>query len=140
MQQAKDYYNIARIAMEADNCNELIVWGLTDAMTWRGGSNPLLYDSDLTPKPAYYDLHQGLRETSSTPTRITNHGLYKKKQPRRLYLLRSLFVSIIQLTSLDKEGNLLRSMLPIKSCFAYYQMYFCLLSNIALLTNKYSQI
>ena len=105
MQQAKDYYNIARIAMEADNCNELIVWGLTDAMTWRGGSNPLLYDSDLTPKPAYYDLHQGLRETSSTPTRITNHGLYKKKQPRRLYLLRSLFVSIIQLTSLDKEGN-----------------------------------
>ena len=31
-------------------------------------------------------------------------------------------------------------MLPIKSCFAYYQMYFCLLSNIALLTNKYSQI
>ena len=112
MQQAKDYYNIARIAMEADNCNELIVWGLTDAMTWRGGSNPLLYDSDLTPKPAYYDLHQGLRETSSTPTRITNHGLYKKKQPRRLYLLRSLFVSIIQLTSLDKEGNLLRSMLP----------------------------
>ena len=64
--------------MEADNCNELIVWGLTDAMTWRGDSNPLLYDSDLTPKPAYYGLHQGLRETSSTPTRITNHGLYKK--------------------------------------------------------------
>ena len=78
MQQAKDYHNIARIAMEANNCNELIVWGLTDAMTWRGGSNPLLYDSDLTPKPAYYGLHQGLRETSSTPTRITNHGLYKK--------------------------------------------------------------
>ena len=78
MQQAKDYHNIARIAMEADNCNELIVWGLTDAMTWRGGRNPLLYDSDLTPKPAYYGLHQGLRETSSTPTRTTNHGLYKK--------------------------------------------------------------
>ena len=54
MQQAKDYYNIARIVMEADNCNELMVWGLTDAMTWRGGRNPLLYDSDLTPKPAYY--------------------------------------------------------------------------------------
>ena len=79
MQQAKDYYNIARIAMEADNSNELIVLGLTDAMTWRGGRNPLLYDSDLTPKPAYYGLHQELRETSSTPTRITNHGLYKKK-------------------------------------------------------------
>ena len=71
MQQAKDYYNIARIAMEADNCNELMIWGLTDAMTWRGGRNPLLYDSDLTPKPAYYGLHQGLRETSSAPTAIS---------------------------------------------------------------------
>ncbi len=54
--------------MESGNCNELMVWGLTDAMTWRNGKNPLLYDGNLTPKPAYYGIHAGIREGSSVPT------------------------------------------------------------------------
>ena len=34
-------------------------------MTWRKGRNPLLYNSNLTPKPAYYGLQKGLHEASS---------------------------------------------------------------------------
>ena len=52
--------------MLADNCDEIMLWGLTDAMTWRNGRNPLLYDAGLNPKPAYYGLHAGLREASET--------------------------------------------------------------------------
>lgn len=75
-QQAKDYYNIAKIAMAADNCNEIMVWGLTDAMTWRGNRNPLLYDANLEPKPAYYGMHAALRESSATSTAIPSVGRY----------------------------------------------------------------
>ena len=64
--QAEDFYKIARTAMLADNCDEIMLWGLTDAMTWRNGRNPLLYDAGLNPKPAYYGLHAGLREASET--------------------------------------------------------------------------
>ena len=60
-QQAKDFYNIAKVAMEANNCNEIMVWGLTDDMTWRNNRNPLLYNGDLTPKDAYYGMHAGVR-------------------------------------------------------------------------------
>ena len=129
MQQAKDYYNIARIAMEADNCNELMVWGLTDAITWRGGSNPLLYDSDLTPKPAYYGLHQGLRETSSTPTRITNHGLYKKTAKK--------VISIAKPVCIDNSAYFSRKRSQLTPIFASYQILLCLLSNVFLLAIKY---
>ncbi len=64
LQQAKDFYNIAKAAMESDNCNELMIWGMTDAMTWRSGKNPLLYDSSLNPKSAYYGVHAGVREAA----------------------------------------------------------------------------
>lgn len=35
-----------------------------DAMTWRSGKNPLLYDSSLNPKSAYYGVHAGVREVA----------------------------------------------------------------------------
>ena len=59
--QARDYYNIAKTAMEAPNCDELMVWGLTDAMTWRNGRYPLLFDADLNKKDAYYGMHIAMR-------------------------------------------------------------------------------
>lgn len=64
LQQAKDYYNIAKTAMEAANCNEIMVWGLSDDMTWRNNRNPLLYDVSLAPKDAYYGIHIGIREAA----------------------------------------------------------------------------
>lgn len=65
LQQAKDFYNIAKAAMGSDNCNEVMVWGMTDGMTWRNGKNPLLYDANLTPKSAYYGMHAAVREAAS---------------------------------------------------------------------------
>lgn len=79
-QQAKDFYNIAKTAMEADNCNELMIWGLADNMTWRNNRNPLLYDANLNPKEAYYGIHAGIREaaanaaTGITPTSADIRG------------------------------------------------------------------
>lgn len=64
LQQAKDFYNIAKMTMEADNCNELMIWGLADNMTWRNNRNPLLYDSDLQAKDAYYGIHAAVREAA----------------------------------------------------------------------------
>lgn len=70
-QQAKDFYNIAKVAMESSNCNEVMVWGLSDNMTWRNNRNPLLYDGNLTPKEAYYGIHAGIREAvENTATAI----------------------------------------------------------------------
>lgn len=73
LQQAKDFYNIVKNAMGSDNCNELMVWGITDAMTWRHGRCPLLYNADLTPKPAYYGMHAAVRETASATGIDTLH-------------------------------------------------------------------
>lgn len=66
LQQAKDFYNITKAVMGADNSNELMIWGLTDAMTWRSGKNPLLYDSSLNPKSAYYGVHAAIREAAQS--------------------------------------------------------------------------
>lgn len=66
LQQAKDFYNIAKAVMGSDNSNELMVWGLSDGMTWRPGKCPLLYDSSLNPKPSYYGVHAGVREAAQT--------------------------------------------------------------------------
>lgn len=65
-QQAKDYRDIVKTAMESDNCDEIMVWGLTDAMTWRHGKSPLLYGADLKPKPAYL----GVRSAMSEPGKL----------------------------------------------------------------------
>lgn len=61
-QQAKDYYQIARLFTKYANCDELLIWGLTDGMSWRTGRSPLLFNDDLTAKPAYYGVHAALRQ------------------------------------------------------------------------------
>lgn len=36
------------------NITSITVWGLNDEMTWRSGDYPLLFNADMTKKPAYY--------------------------------------------------------------------------------------
>lgn len=60
--QAKSYYSLARIAMRNSNCASLMIWGLSDDLTWRTGRNPLLFDSNLNKKPAYWGVHAALRQ------------------------------------------------------------------------------
>lgn len=61
-QQADDYYAITRVAMTTDNCTSLMIWGLKDNDSWRS-SNPLLYDSGLSSKPAYWGVHAAVSRT-----------------------------------------------------------------------------
>lgn len=64
--QAQSYYALAKIAMRNENCHSMMIWGLSDDLSWRTGKNPLLYDSNLNKKPAYWGVHQALREAAET--------------------------------------------------------------------------
>lgn len=58
--QAKEYGAITRVFLRNDNCTSMLVWGISDNHSWRA-NKPLLYDSGLNPKPAYYNVHAQLR-------------------------------------------------------------------------------
>lgn len=58
--QAKEYGAITRVFLRNDNCPSMLVWGISDNHSWRQ-NQPLLYDSSLNPKPAYYNVHAQLR-------------------------------------------------------------------------------
>lgn len=58
--QAKEYGAITRVFLRNDNCPSMLVWGISDNHSWRQNS-PLLFDSSLKPKPAYYNVHAQLR-------------------------------------------------------------------------------
>jgi len=63
-QQGRAYYQLARMAMKYPNCAELMIWGLSDDLTWRTGKRPLLYDAQLNAKPAYWGVHAALRQAA----------------------------------------------------------------------------
>ena len=50
--------NVTKLKEEGVNITSVTVWGLSDALTWRRGENPLLFTADLEPKPAYYGFMQ----------------------------------------------------------------------------------
>lgn len=58
--QAKEYGAITRVFLRNDNCPTMLVWGISDNHSWRR-NNPLLFDSELKPKPAYYNVHAQMR-------------------------------------------------------------------------------
>lgn len=55
--QAKFYYELFSKLVEAKesgvNLSSVTLWGLSDAMTWRSGDDPLVLNGDLSKKPAY---------------------------------------------------------------------------------------
>lgn len=60
-EQARNYRVITDIVLNNDNCPNLVIWGLKDNNSWRESSNPLLYTSGLSKKPAYYAVRSALR-------------------------------------------------------------------------------
>ena len=59
--QALEYGAVARIWLRNANCPSLLVWGIADHFSWRQ-NQPLLYDANLSAKPAYYNIHAQLRQ------------------------------------------------------------------------------
>jgi GH35 family endo-1,4-beta-xylanase len=60
--QAGVYADLMRICLEV-KCSAFMMWGLTDAHSWRAGRSPLIFDSSYQPKPAYDALIRVLQET-----------------------------------------------------------------------------
>ncbi|NPD93209.1 endo-1,4-beta-xylanase [Xylanibacter muris] len=58
--QAKEYGAITRVFLRNENCPSMLVWGISDNHSWRQ-NQPLLFDSNLKAKPAYYNVHAQLR-------------------------------------------------------------------------------
>lgn len=60
-EQARNYRVITDIVLNNDNCPSMVVWGIKDNDSWRTNSNPLLYDSGMGKKPAWYAVRSALR-------------------------------------------------------------------------------
>ncbi|MDL2241997.1 endo-1,4-beta-xylanase [Bacteroidales bacterium OttesenSCG-928-L03] len=63
--QAAEYRAVANIFMNYKHCTGLLVWGITDNLSWRGG-DPLLFNSQLRAKPAFFALRDVLERNAQT--------------------------------------------------------------------------
>ena len=63
-EQAKRYReildSIVGVKKDGANVSAVVVWGMSDANSWRGDRVPLIFDGDFKAKPAYYSLIEGL--------------------------------------------------------------------------------
>lgn len=75
--QAKEYGAITRVFLRNDNCPSMLLWGISDNHSWRQNS-PLLFDSNLKPKPAYYNVHAQLRLAAE---KADTDGIVSAQQP-----------------------------------------------------------
>ena len=60
-EQARNYRMITDIVLNNDNCPSMVIWGIKDNDSWRTSSNPLLYDSGMGKKKAWYSVRSALR-------------------------------------------------------------------------------
>jgi GH35 family endo-1,4-beta-xylanase len=59
--QAKVYSDMLETCLKV-RCSAFMMWGLTDAHSWRAGRSPLIFDGSYAPKPAYDALIRVLQE------------------------------------------------------------------------------
>jgi endo-1,4-beta-xylanase len=52
--QADLYQEVLQICLRQPKCKAFTLWGFTDAYSWRAASEPLIFDADYQPKPAYF--------------------------------------------------------------------------------------
>lgn len=61
--QAAYFKELFQLFLEyADQMEAVQVWGLTDDRSWRTGKFPLLFDKDMQPKPAFFAVHEAVKE------------------------------------------------------------------------------
>lgn len=58
--QRSAYHDVVRVCVQEPRCHAVTFWGFTDAHTWLTGDQPLLYDAQYAPKPAYYGVLDAL--------------------------------------------------------------------------------
>lgn len=59
--QARDYYRVVREAMAQPHCKSVVIWGVSDDLSWRS-SSPLPWDWNVQKKPAYYAVRKALAD------------------------------------------------------------------------------
>jgi len=63
--QAKVYQDVLAACLQVENCQAFVTWGLGDRYSWIPGftgqpDQPLLFDRQGQPKPAYWAVHEAL--------------------------------------------------------------------------------
>lgn len=60
--QAQVYREVLQICLRQPRCKVFTLWGFTDAHSWLSASEPLIFDADYRPKPAYFALQHTLQQ------------------------------------------------------------------------------
>lgn len=60
--QAQVYREVLQICLRQPRCKVFTLWGFTDAHSWLSASEPLIFDANYRPKPAYFALQHTLQQ------------------------------------------------------------------------------
>ncbi|MEU8235620.1 endo-1,4-beta-xylanase [Actinoplanes sp. NPDC048967] len=63
---ASQYQGLTQACMNVPRCTGITTWGIRDSDSWRGNENPLLFDRNSNPKPAYTSVLNALNAASTS--------------------------------------------------------------------------